>query len=175
MGSRLDLEGQFGAGVVPRIGAVGQQRIDLAVEHVIQVRRLEHDDARVVLLGNGHGVVVAVGIGIPADNRAPLLAVGVQRFIAWQLVGVGFRGGFFSRRFLGRGRLFGRRFLGRGRFFSRRFFGCRFFGCRFLDCRRFRRRRLLGRRRRAARRQRQAEDEQQAKDDGKQSELVFHY
>ena len=118
LGSGLELEGELGARIVPRIGAVCQQRILLAVEHVVQVRRLEHDDAGIVLLRDGHRIVVAVGVRIPADHRTPLLTVEVERLIAGQRIGIGRRSrpppgssGLFSRR---RGRLFGGRCSGFG-------------------------------------------------------------
>lgn len=50
----------------------------------MEVRGLEHRDARVVLLGLSHRIVVVGGIRVPANNRTPLLAIEVQGLVAGQ-------------------------------------------------------------------------------------------
>ncbi len=45
----FDLEGDLGHIAVPCPGTISQQRILLAIEHVVQVRGFEHGDAGVVL------------------------------------------------------------------------------------------------------------------------------
>jgi hypothetical protein len=123
MSGRVDGEGNLSARVVPGKWTGGQQRIHLAVEHVVQIRGLKHGHAGIVLLGNGHGVVVAVGIGVPTNNRTPLLSIEVQGFVAGQ--GIGVSGRFFCRGgfFLNRGGFFfswSSFFFGRGGFFLNR-------------------------------------------------------
>jgi hypothetical protein len=83
---RLNLEGEFSPRVVPGKVAISQQRILLAVEHVVQIRGFKHGDAGIVLLGDHQSIVVAVGVGIPTDYRAPLLSVEIQGFVAGQRV-----------------------------------------------------------------------------------------
>ena len=80
----FELEGDLGHAGIPRIRTIRQQRILLAIEHVVHVRGFEHDDTGVVLLGDRHRIIVAVGVWIPTDNRTPLLTIEVQGFIAGQ-------------------------------------------------------------------------------------------
>ena len=78
----FDLEGDLGMRIVPRIITISQQRIHLPVEHVVEVRGFEHGDAGAVLRGDSHRIVAVGRVWIPTDNRAPLLTIEVQRFIA---------------------------------------------------------------------------------------------
>ncbi|MPM56810.1 hypothetical protein SDC9_103625 [bioreactor metagenome] len=55
--SGFDLEGDLSLGIIPSVGAVSQQRIDFAIEHVVEIRGLEHGHAGIVLLSKGHSVV----------------------------------------------------------------------------------------------------------------------
>ena len=70
--------------IVPGIITIRQQRILLAIEHVVQVRGLEHDDAGAVPLADSQRIVAAGRVWIPTDNRIPLLTIEVQGFIAGQ-------------------------------------------------------------------------------------------
>ena len=83
-GGFLEFESDFGAAVIPFKIAVGQQGIELAVNHIIKIGGFEHGDAGIVLLGNRQAVIHISRIGIPTLHIAPLLAVEIQGFIARQ-------------------------------------------------------------------------------------------
>ena len=85
MCGRFDLEGDLSHLIVPCIIPIRQQRIHLAIEHIVHVRGFEHGELNhvvVAVVTNGHGVIHVGGVRIPTDNRTPLKTIEVQGFLS---------------------------------------------------------------------------------------------